>query len=266
MKKRATAYGFSLIFLFIFISMSNCFSQTDTTHQTKKGLANPPQFSLGTDLVSRYIWRGKDIGNSPAIQPNVSFGVAGFKIGVWGSYAMVYNGTSGNYAEFDPYITYTLKWFTIGITDYSCPNSINPNSNNRYFNYTKSTTNHTLEGCLQFTGPEKFPLSVCVATLFYGADKGKDSLSVYGLGSKNNYSTYFEVSYPFTVKGIGVKPFVGGIPFGSGWYGPYGGIVNAGLTVSKSIKISKEYELPVFVSIITNPQTESAFLVFGISL
>jgi hypothetical protein len=68
------------------------------------------------------------------------------------------------------------------------------------------------------------------------------------------------------VKGFGVKPFVGGIPFGSSWYGPYGGIINAGLTVSKSIPISKEYSLPVFGSVITNPQAESVFLVFGISL
>ena len=266
MKKRATAYASSLIFLFIFITLSSCFSQTDTTHQAKKGLANPAQFSLGADLVSRYIWRGKDIGNSPAIQPSVAFGIAGIKIGVWGSYAVVYNGTSGNYAEFDPFITYTWKWFTIGITDYSCPNSVDPNCSNHYFDYNASTTSHTLEGSLTFTGPEKFPLQVFVGTLFYGADKGKDSLGVYGYGSKNNYSTYFEVSYPFTVKGIGVKLFMGGIPFGSGWYGPYGGIVNAGLTVSKSIKISKEYELPVFVSVITNPQSESAFLVFGVSL
>jgi hypothetical protein len=224
------------------------------------------QFSAGTDLVSRYIWRGKDYGNSPCIQPNVAFSVAGLKIGVWGSYAVIYTEKSGNYAEFDPYISYTWKWFTLAVTDYFYPNAITPNNNNKYFNYNNSTTGHTFEGCLTFTGPEKFPLQICAATLFYGADKGKDSTGVYGLGAKNNYSTYFEISYPFTVKGIGVKPFLGGIPFGSSWYGPYGGVVNAGLTVSKSIKITKEYELPVYTSIISNPQAQSVFLVFGVSL
>ena len=109
-------------------------------------------------------------------------------------------------------------------------------------------------------------MQVLAGTLFYGADKGKDSTGVYGLGTNNNYSTYFEISYPFIVKGIGVKPFVGGIPFGSAWYGPFGGVVNAGFTVSKSVRISKEYELPVFASVITNPQAQSVFLVFGISL
>ena len=224
------------------------------------------QFSLGADLVSRYIWRGRDYGNSPAIQPNVAFSVAGFKIGVWGSYAVIYTEGSGNYAEFDPYVSYTLKWFTLTVTDYFYPNGKTPNDNNKYFNYDANTTGHTFEGCLTFNGPEKFPLQICAAALLYGADKGKDSTGVYGLGTKNNYSTYFEASYPFTVKGIGVKPFIGGIPFGSSWYGPYGGVINMGLTVSKSIRVSKEFELPAYVSVISNPQAQSIYFVFGVTL
>jgi hypothetical protein len=43
-------------------------------------------------------------------------------------------------------------------------------------------------------------------------------------------------------------------------------VINAGCTVTKSIAISKEYSLPVFGSVITNPQAQSVFLVFGISL
>jgi hypothetical protein len=65
---------------------------------------------------------GKDYGNSPAIQPNVSFSYAGLKVGVWGSYGFIYKESTGNYSEIDPYISYTLKWFTIGITDYFYPN------------------------------------------------------------------------------------------------------------------------------------------------
>lgn len=266
MKKRVPALKPVLIFLFVSISIFHCLSQNEDVHQNEKGSSNPVLFSLGADLVSRYIWRGKDYGNSPAIQPNVSLSFAGFKIGAWGSYGVLYRENSGNYAEFDPYISYTWKWFTVGITDYFFPNGLTPNNNNRYFNYDSKSTGHTFEACLTFTGPVKFPLQVYAGMMFYGADKGKDSTGVYCLGTNNNYSTYFEVNFPFTVRGIGIKPFVGGIPFGSGWFGPYGGVVNAGLTVSKSIRISKEYELPVFTSIITNPQAESVFLVFGVSL
>jgi len=266
MNDRAQAFRFIMAALLVSILVIPCFAQTEDAGQNEKGSSNPVQFNAGADLVSRYIWRGKDYGNSPAIQPNLSFSYTGLKIGIWGSYCFVYRENSGNYAEFDPYISYTWKWFTLGVTDYFYPNGITPNENNHYFNYNSRTTGHTFEGSLTFTGPEKFPLQVLAGTLFYGADKGKDSTGVYGLGTKNNYSTYVEVSYSFQVKGIGVKPFVGGIPFGSGWYGPYGGVVNAGLTISKSIKISKEYELPVYASVISNPQAQNVFLVFGISL
>ncbi|HZX61949.1 MAG TPA: TorF family putative porin [Bacteroidales bacterium] len=266
MKNRVPSLKSILTSLLVAISIFPCFSQTDNTHQNEKLPAKSVRFSLGADLASRYIWRGKDYGNSPAIQPNVSFSLAGFKIGAWGSYGFIYNENSGNYAEFDPYISYTWKWFTVGITDYFFPSGLTPNNNNRYFNYDSKTTGHTFEGCLTFNGPEKFPLQVFAGTHFYGSDKGEHPDGVYDTCADNNYSTYFEISYPFTVKGIGVKPFIGGIPFGSCWYGPYGGVVNAGLTVSKSIRISKEYDLPVFTSVISNPQAQSVFLVFGISL
>jgi hypothetical protein len=255
------------IFLTLFFTtlIFSCYSQTENPGQTGNNSAIPLQFNVGTDLVSRYIWRGKDYGNSPAIQPNVSFSFDGLKIGVWGSYGVLYRENSGNYAEFDPYITYTLKWFTIGVTDYFYPNGITPNENNNYFNYKDKTTGHIFEASLTFTGPEKFPLQVYGGTMVYGADKGELN-GIYGAGTNHNYSTYFELSCPFTIKGIGVKPFLGGIPFGSVIFGPYGGVVNAGFTISKSIKISREYDLPVYGSVIANPQAQNIFLVFGCSL
>jgi len=266
MNYRVTTLWLILTSLLLLIFIFSGFSQTEDVSKAEKVTPNPVQFNVGTDLVSRYIWRGKDYGNSPAIQPNLFFSYAGLKVGIWGSYGFIYKESTGNYSEIDPYISYTLKWFTIGITDYFYPNEAEPNTDNKYFNYKPNTTGHTFEGCFTFTGPEKFPLQVYVGTLFYGADKGSHPEGVYESGTDNNYSTYCEASYPFTIRGIGVKPFIGGIPFGSGWYGPYGGVVNTGLTISKSIKISKEYELPVYGSVISNPQAQSIFLVFGISL
>lgn len=266
MKHRTTIYKSFLLLFFLSVFITEGMSQADTAKQEKKCLANPAQFSVGADIVSRYIWRGKDYGNSPAVQPNASFSIAGFKIGAWGSYGFVYNEKYGNFTELDMSMSYTLKGFSVGITDYFFPNGITPNENNHYFNYNNRTTGHAFEASLSYTGPEKFPLQVSVNTLFYGADKGKDTTGVYGLGTDNNYSTYFEAAYSFTVKGIGVKPFIGAIPFGSAWYGPYGGVVNTGLTISKTIRITKEFGLPVYASLIANPQLENVFFVFGITL
>lgn len=250
-------------------------AQEQDENQTEAKSGSSASFSAGADLVSRYIWRGADYGNSPGIQPAVAFSVAGFKAGFWGSYGLgqyskqINDSTvanMGHYAEFDFYLSYTWKGFTLMAYDYFFPNSLSPNTGNKYFNFKNNTTGHTVEVCLSWAGTEKFPLQLYAGTLIYGADKGKDASGVYGTSADNNYSTYFEAAYLFNVKGLGVKPFIGGIPFGSAWYGPYGGIVNAGCTVTKSIPISKEYSLPVFGSVVTNPQAESVFLVFGISL
>jgi hypothetical protein len=259
----------------VLISGTGAWAQEQDENQTEVKSGSSASFSAGADLVSRYIWRGADYGNSPGIQPAVAFSVAGFKAGFWGSYGLgqyskqINDSTvanMGHYAEFDFYLSYTWKGFTLMAYDYFFPNSLSPNTGNKYFNFKKNTTGHTVEVSLSWAGTEKFPLQLYAGTLIYGADKGKDESGVYGTSADNNYSTYFEAAYLFNVKGLGVKPFIGGIPFGSAWYGPYGGIVNAGCTVSKSIPISKEYSLPVFGSVVTNPQAESVFLVFGISL
>ena len=254
---------------------TGAFAQLQDENKMDAKAGSTATFSVGADLVSRYIWRGSDYGNSPAIQPAVAFSVAGFKAGFWGNYSFgqyskQINDTTivnmGHYAEFDMYLSYTWKGFTLMAYDYFFPNSLNPNSGNKFYNFKNKTTGHTVEVCLSWAGPEKFPLQLYAGTFVYGADKGKDSTGVYGTSGNNNYSTYLEAAYQFNVKGFGVKPFVGGIPFGSGWYGPCGGVINAGCTVSKSIPITKDYSLPVFGSVITNPQAQSVFLVFGISL
>ncbi len=275
MKNHFTQICTFILGIIMIAQTNSVLAQLQDENKTEEKTGAPATFSVGADLVSRYIWRGADYGNSPGIQPAVAFSVAGFKAGFWGSYGFgqysnQINDTvvvnMGNYAEFDFYLSYTLKGFTIMAYDYFLPNSLDPNSGNRYFDFKNNTTGHTIEVCISWAGPEKFPLQLFAGTLVYGADKGKDSTGVYGAGNDNNFSTYFEAAYQFNVKGFGVKPFIGGIPFGSSWYGPTAGIINAGCTVSKSIPITKDYSLPVFGSIITNPQAESVFLVFGISL
>jgi hypothetical protein len=233
-------------------------------------------FNLGADLVSRYIWRGIDYGNSPAIQPALSFSWKGFNIGAWGSYAFAkqsiqVNDTTvadaGTYAETDLFISYTYQWFTLIIFDYFTVNGLSPNEGNRYFDYNNATTGHALEGSFVFEGTEKVPLQVMASTFFYGNDKNRDSTGTYGEGTKNNFSTYFELAYKINLKKIGVelKPFIGGIPFGSSLYGPTAGITNLGLTAKKEIPVTEQYSLPLQVSLITNPQAQSVFFVFGIS-
>jgi hypothetical protein len=277
MKKEFRFIPILFVLSFLFSITITGFSQNEDEHATEEASSTSPQISLGADFVSRYIWRGKDYGNSPAIQPNVAFSVAGLKIGTWGCYGLNEYKTKindstivdmGHYAETDFFVSYTYNWFTLGITDYFFPNPQNPNYGNKYFNYNNKTTGHSLEVSLSFNGTDKIPLQVFAGTFIYGADKGKDSTGVYGTGDKNNFSTYLEASYLFTIKKIGVdlKPFIGGIPMGSAFYGEKAGIVNLGFTATKPIRITKGFTLPVYASVITNPQAQSIFFVFGLTL
>ncbi len=275
MKKLLTLVGiFALLFSALTLIAQEELAILES--QTEKETTGP-EILFGADLMSRYIWRGIDFGNSPAIQPNFAFSWKGFSAGAWGSYGitqqtMQLNDTTfvnlGNYAETDFYVSYTYKWFTVMFFDFFLPNGMNPNTENNYYDLKKATTGHTIEGSLIFNGPEKFPLQLMVGTLLWGADKNKDTSGVVGLGEKNNFSTYIEASYPFEISKLkmSLKPFVGASLKESSWYGEKAGVINLGFTAKKEIPITSVYALPVQFSVITNPVYKSMFLVFGISI
>jgi hypothetical protein len=215
----------------------------------------------GADFVSRYIWRGTDYGNSPAIQPSLELGYKGFAFGAWGSYTT----NDGNFQETDLYVSYTIKeMFTIMVTDYFLPDGTA--SNNNYFEYDLNQTGHVFEGALMFNGTEKIPVSLMVATNFAGAD-------AMTYDNELQYSTYIELGYSAAIQETGFDFFIGGTPTKpdreqgeTGYYGPYEGIVNIGITATREIPVTDKFSLPVYVSVITNPQQENIFFVLGISL
>lgn len=71
---------------------------------------------FGADLVSRYIWRGIDFGNSVSVQPFLSFSTGGFEAGAWASYPFTNAGKGTN--ENDLYVTYSFGSVALTVTDY----------------------------------------------------------------------------------------------------------------------------------------------------
>lgn len=212
-------------------------------------------FSVSADVVSSYVWRGVPQegtkGGSPNVQPTVAYTNGAFSIGAWGSYAF-----SGGVKETDLYATLNLSSaFAITVTDYNWNNGNDASA--RYFNYTSDKTGHVFEGTLAFNGTKSFPLSIAWNTMFYGADKNTSG--------DNAYSTYVELGYPIASN---VKAFLGASLFDSpGIYGNTGfSVINLGLKVSKEIKITDSFSLPVYGIIGANPQSEKAFFVAGITL
>lgn len=200
----------------------------------------------GADLVSRYLWRGKDFGASPAVQPALTFQYSGFKLGAWGSLTT----NDSEFQEQDLFVSYTfMDMFTIGVTDYFFPND--KTANNKYFHYEEDNTGHVLEANFKFEGLETLPLTLSINYNFYGADKDN--------------SIYAEAAYTTKIAENKFDVFMG-LAFDKGAYGNDLGVVNFGVTAYKEIKFTDSFALPVFARFITNPQAENMHLVFGLSL
>lgn len=203
-------------------------------------------FSVGADVVSRYIFRGLDFGSSLAVQPSLAFSTGNFTIGAWGSYALIATETG---IEADLYASYSFDYgITIGITDYYFPREklliksdsvISPVRSGTYFDYQNT---HFFE--LNFN--KEMGNFYIAANVF--------------ISSNTSYDLYFETGYSFGIIDI----FAGG---GNEVYTKNGkfNIVNIGAKLSKELKLSDSYSLPVFCSIILNPDAEQLHLVAGIT-
>jgi hypothetical protein len=243
---------------FVLVLLTIIFSPTFTKAQDEK----PKKVTLdgNVDLVSRYIWRGMCLSKAPNIQPGVYMNTSfGLSVGAWGSYSIM-----GDYAEADFTASYTFKGVSLTFYDYFTMDE--SKDNNKYFDCKNATTAHQFDLILGYQGPDKFPIKFTAATMVYGADKRVSKMVIDTITSDttriyvNNYSTYLELGYTFFDM---LDVFVGFTPF-EGYYGTSLGVVNAGINAHKEFKITDKFQLPVFVSLITNPQKENIYFVAGV--
>lgn len=220
----------TLLLAFALLSITATFAQDDDT--------SGATFDIGADIVSRYIWRGINLGGaSPAIQPYAELATGDFTLGAWASYT-----TGGqNYGqEFDIYAGYAFGNFSLGFTDYTFPDDF---ASNPYFNIN----NHVGEAMLSY-GDDSITLMAAV--------------NVYG---DDDNSIYAEIGVPFT---IGETEL--GLTLGAANGGYYTSedfaIINIGLSASKDIKITETFSVGAGAATIFNPDTDEAYLVFSLSL
>lgn len=220
--------------------------------------------NAGGDRVSRYVWRGADINGQPNIQPYISFEYSGLQLGLWGSYGLTHlNSTDENYAtgtEIDTWVGYSFALsntlnVTATVTDYYYPNAgIGIGNFNNYDNINGPGA-HLVEAGLIIAGTGSFPISLSSYLNVYN-DKGNNA--------------YFQLDYSTSVKDFDLGLFAGaaaGSKDNPGYYGTDKfSFINLGLKVSKSVKISESFSLPVYCSYVLNPKSELAFFVLGISI
>lgn len=244
-----------LLISFMMIASGQSAKKVDTTRCQVK-------LNVSADVMSQYVWRGTDYGNSPSIQPLLSLSAGNFEIGAWGAYAI-----SGAYRELDLFAKYTVKNLSVSVTDYYVPgtNDQPMSPDPRFSVYNNATTAHTIEGALQYKRTGKIPLWVMGSVFFYGNDKRWGYDAARDTTNKTYYSSYFEAGYSFKVKKNSADVFLGFTPT-AGAYGNTMGVINAGITAYRSITITDHFDLPLRASLIVNPQTSKVYFVVGFTL
>lgn len=205
--------------------------------------------TVGADVVSRYIWRGCDLGEA-AIQPSFGVSAAGFDLSLWGSTGIV---SAADTKEFDITFSYGIAGLSVGVTDYWF--NVGPEPYGRYFKYEEGVTNHVFEA---FLGYDLGFASITWNTNFAGND--------YKADGDRAFSSYCEVAAPFSAGGTDWTACIGFVPTESPLYGTDGfAVTNISLTATKALEITDRFSLPISAGLTLNPCSESAFFVLGIS-
>jgi hypothetical protein len=207
--------------------------------------------TIAADFVSQYIWRGQDLGDI-SIQPTLGIGYKGLSLTAWGNVGL---SKSSDTKEFDLTLSYTIRGFNIGITDYWFNTGLDPE--NRYFKYDAHSTNHLFEANI---GYDFGFASLQWYTNFAGND-GKNK------NGKRAYSSYVEANVPFKLVKVDWTATAGVVPYATDLYGTTGfAVTNLALKATKDIKITDSFSIPVFGQVVANPCSQKAYLVFGFTL
>lgn len=232
-------------------------------------------WSFNGDLMSRYIWRGLDLGGpSPCIQPVLKYSYTSHNLkhnlsaGAWGSYT--FSGSVNE--EIDLFASYTfLNQFSFTVTDYFFP-GLNTGQKNEYFRYRSDSTGHVFEGTLSFQGTEKFPVTLLFSMNFYGNDVRK--MSNDSTQGDIVMSKYIEIGYKHSFRQFDFNAWIGAaLDNPDKGYSPLGyysnkraGITNVGMKFSRNIPINDGFSIPIQCQLITNPMQQKFWIVLGVTI
>lgn len=248
-----------VILIFALALTSSLTYAQDVVKDTTAVEESEPRLTASVDVVYPYLWRGvRYYGDKVAFQATVDYAITDkLTVGVWGT--TNFTNAADAYNEFDVNIAYQFTpIFSALVSSYYWPATKNNLDWERssYFDFSEGSA-QTLDLTLMFDFSEKgIPLDFQWSTIFGGNDYKYDDN-----GNRSRaFSSYAELGYThsFESAGVDVRPFVGAAVINGGYYGVEADgtsgftFTNVGLTVSKDIKVSKNYSIPVFVGYTNN--------------
>jgi len=225
--------------------------------------------SVRADVVSHYIWRGKDKAGF-SFQPMVEASWKGLSLKACGSAGL----EKGDYQELNLGLSYKLGCFNVGVTDYW---QTGVDQDNRYLYYDTHQGAHQFEANIGFRSKV---FSLQAYTMFGGND--------FRLDGKRAYSTYIELGVPFKLGGLDWETKVGMTPMESSgrwevqsretrdfglrdvyirvWdYGEGFSCCSATLRCTKDLDLGVIH-MPVYAEVNTNPYLKKCNLLLGFSI
>ncbi len=229
----------SLFILSVMVTLSSLCAQEKQS---------PLAFSV--ELSSKYMWRGIEYGTAPVAFPMLTYTYKGFSAFAMGAYAF-----DGSHQEVDLGISYSLKDFTLGLSDYYYPSAVGEKDS--YFELSNRSTGHSVEAYLTYA-PSNVPLWFTLSTYVFGADKDLDG--------DQAFSSYAEVGYTHSFNDYNALSLALGANLNKGFYTDYEknfNVVNIALKYATNLTFGK-FKLPVSASYILNPYKEKSYFTFSL--
>ena len=187
------------------------------------------EFGVGADVVSKYIWRGTDLGG-PSVQPSLSVAYKGLSLTAWGSIGF----DSEDDKEVDLTLAYETGNFSLSVTDYWYP---------------------------EYSGAHTFEAQI-------GYDFGLLAANWYTnfAGDDEEYASYISLIAPFSLIGLDWEAEIGATPWGTDYYGTDKfSVCDLSLGASKEFNIGKSFSTTLFAKATYNPTIEKFYATIGIS-
>lgn len=205
--------------------------------------------SLKADFVSSYIWRGLHLGHV-SLQPELTIEWKGLSLTAWGNVGL--SGHKDDDTEINLILSYQTGGLSLGIIDYW-----NDENDTRFFYFKKDGTGHAFEG---YVGYDFGLVGVSWQTFFAGNDYQETD-------GKRAFSSYLELMAPFMLLTCDWEAAVGLVPWASDYYATNGfSVTNLSLRVTKDIKITDSFSLPLFARLVANPASQGLYFVAGFTL
>ena len=185
------------------------------------------ELGVGADVVSKYIWRGTDLGG-PSVQPSLSVAYKGLSLTAWGSIGF----DSEDDKEVDLTLAYETGNFSLSVTDYWYP---------------------------EYSGAHTFEAQI-------GYDFGLLAANWYTnfAGDDEEYASYISLIAPFSLIGLDWEAEVGATPWGTDYYGTDKfSVCDLSLGASKEFNIGKSFSTTLFAKASYNPTIEKFYATVG---